>query len=168
MQPAQGLRVTILLLTVLKFSQTGWTQEARSEQSENKEAALEGVSYAGGQAPMPKNVTASVRVGDEALNLRWQTGQWDLPYEQIRTLYVSLSRPSALVELDAALAPLALAKKRKCYLSIRYEDVNGSHKIFYFLIARGNGRSLLDALALRSKVGVVFESEEARRAMRGK
>ena len=54
--------------------------------------------YVGGDARVPSGKLAELDASDEkVMRIRWDEGNWEVPYERITVIYVSLSRPSAMV-----------------------------------------------------------------------
>ena len=100
---------------------------------------------------------------ERVMRILWVEGSWQLPYERITTLYVSLSRPSAMVELGGEFM-LGALKHRRLYLSVRYDEINEVPAKCIFLVRQGYGQ-VVDLLAERSKRNVVFETYDARRRL---
>jgi hypothetical protein len=137
---------------------------------QNGKETSNGVFYVGGSATVPRNVVGVLDVeDDDSLRITWEGGRWELPYERIQVLYVSVSRPSAMVELGGLSAwfLLAATKGKKCYLSLQYEEPNTRPQKCFFLIRGKNARRVMEALEKKSKRPLVFESEEARRRVAG-
>lgn len=137
--------------------------------AQSKEEISEPI-YAGGSLKVPSGTLGKLDVRDDAaLKVVWKGGEWRLPYNRVQTLYASLSRPSALVELAGVAAAFTLSafRNRKTYLSLRFEESDGTSHYCYFLIPPGTGETV-DVLAKKSNRNVVFESEEARRRLYGR
>ena len=142
-----------------------------SPDPETKPGEVHQPVYAGGSMRLQVDGLATMDLTDDAaMRVAWKGGDWSLPYGKIQTLYVSLSRPTALVELAGATygaSLFGLFKNRKLYLSVRFEDKDGASQTCLFLLPPGSGE-LVDLLATKSRHGIVFESHEARRTMEGK
>ncbi len=127
--------------------------------------------YAGGSVRLKVNSLATMDLKhDTDMRVVWKDGAWNLPYSKVRTLYVSLSRPTALVELAGATygaSLFGLFKNRKAYLSVRFEEADGSSHTCVFLVPPGAGE-LVDLLAQKSGKGLTWETHEAKRAIFGK
>jgi len=126
--------------------------------------------YAGGALKLPSGATGKLDVrGEATLKVVWKSGEWELPYTRVQTLYASLSRPSAMVELGGVHYAFLLGamKNRKLYLSMRYLEPDGSSSNCYFLVPV-SASELVDVLAKKTNRNVVFESEEARRRLHGR
>ena len=132
------------------------------------EELLKKVLYAGGDAQVPRGKTAQLDLSsDQYLDIVWAEDKWELSYKRIRVMYVSLSRPSAAMEVLGLYGAAFLAKDRKCYLSVRYEDTDSALRNFYLRIPRGAGLEFLETLEKRTKRRVVYESEQVKRVIRG-
>ena len=147
-----------------------WPLAAQSRNPADSPGPLVPV-YAGGDTKVvPAGQAARLDLRDERfLKLSWKGGgSWELPYERIQTLYVSLSRPSAMVELGGISYAFLFGalKGRKSYMSVRYEDANGVPRTCYFYLPPGASEAV-DMLAQRSKRNPVFESHESKRAVYG-
>ena len=126
--------------------------------------------YVGGDAPVPSGKIAVLDARDErVMRIQWVEGIWELPYEQITALYVSLSRPSAMVELGNSplMAPFMLGalKNRKLYLSVRFDEANEVPGKCIFLVRQGYSETV-ELLANRSKRNLVFETYDTKRRLK--
>jgi hypothetical protein len=144
-------------------AEPGAEKERRNEEQSNDPI------YAGGNASVPSGKRAVLDAGDErVMRVLWQEGVWELPYSRITNLYVSLSRPSAMVELGGSLltAPFMLGamKNRKLYLSVSYDGLNAPSGKCIFLVRQGYGDAV-ELLAKRSQRNIVFETFDAKRRM---
>jgi len=101
-----------------------------------------------------------------ALQFTWDKGTWKVPYTQIKTVYVSLSRRSAMVEaFGLPGAAIGEAKARKLLLSLNLTDESGTNRNCVFFLhgpAAPEFWKILEAKTGR----LIFESEEARKAAR--
>lgn len=166
MRSAMGAAVLLVWLAVPPQA-SGWSPPDQETKSEEIRQPV----YTGGSMRLQVGGVATMDLKDDAaMRVVWKGGDWSLPYGKIQTLYVSLSRPTALVELAGATygaSLFGLFKNRKLYLSVRFEDTDGASQTCLFLLPPGSGE-LVELLATKSGHGVVFESHEARRTMEGK
>jgi hypothetical protein len=154
--------------STLASAQRGDSQ-AEAEKDRRSEEQSNDPIYAGGNASVPSGKRAVLDTGDErVMRILWQEGVWELPYSRITNLYVSLSRPSAMVELGGSLltAPFMLGamKNRKLYLSVSYDGLNAPPGKCIFLVRQGYGDAV-ELLAKRSQRNIVFETFDAKRRM---
>ena len=120
--PTIGRCVLTVLSSVLLVGSVT-TAEAQKDGQKKKQTTEDPV-YVSGDARIPSGKLAVLDASDERLmRILWVEGVWDLPYDRITNLYVSLSRPSAMVELGGSFM-LGALKKKKLYLSVRYNGVN--------------------------------------------
>ena len=97
--------------------------------------------------------------GSDPLRFVWDKGSWSVPYRRIKTVYVSLSRRSAMVEVVGV--PGA---PRKLLLSFLLSDERGKNRNCVFYLPRGPGADFWKALEEKVGRNVIYESEEARKA----
>jgi len=166
-------RVFLLVLPLaFLFHRLAVGQKTDQQEPQPVKGEIRDLAYIGGSAKVPPGKLAVLEVSDEQLmRITWKGGSWELPYSRIQTLYVSLSRPSAMVEMAGAtygLLLLGALRGRKAYLSVRYEDPDGASKTCLFVIPAGSGQNTVDTLGKKSSRNVVFESEEARRRLQGR
>jgi hypothetical protein len=161
-----ALSCVLLLGSVTDAEAQGADQDAEIQIGKDKES--NDPIYAGGNAPVPSGKRAVLDASDErVMRILWQEGVWELPYDRITNLYVSLSRPSAMVELGGLFtAPFMLGalKDRKLYLSVSYSETNEIPGKCIFLVRQGYGKMVV-LLAERSKHNVVFEAYDAKRRL---
>jgi len=157
--------VSVLAAPIL--AQGGAQQEAGTRKGE-----IGGLAFIGGSAKVPAGKLAVLDVSEEqVMRITWKGGSWELPYSRVQTLYVSLSRPSAMVEMAGAtygLLLLGALRGRKGFLSVRYEDPDGASRTCWFLVPPGGALESVQILAKKSNRNIVFESEEARRRLQGR
>lgn len=167
------LSCVLLLGSVTGAEAQGADQDSETEIEKNKNKDKDKESndpiYAGGNAPVPSGKRAALDASDErVMRILWQEGVWELPCDRITNLYVSLSRPSAMVELAGSLftAPFMLGamKNRKLYLSVSYSEANEMPGKCIFLVRQGYGETV-ELLAEQSKRNVVFETYDAKRRL---
>jgi hypothetical protein len=102
------------------------------------------------------------------LQFTWQKGTWKVPFAQIKTVYVSLSRRSALGEaFGLGGAAVGAAKKRKLLLSLTLTDEQGKSRNSVFCLLRGATPRFMSELESKIGRGIIYESAEARKAAEG-
>jgi hypothetical protein len=103
---------------------------------------------------------------EESLEFSWDGGAWKTPFSRIKTLYLSLSRRSTLVEVFGIPgAAVGAAKKRKLLLSIIIADGANKNRRCVFYFPEKVSREFLEAIETRSGRKVIYESEEARNSV---
>ncbi|MBI4471316.1 MAG: hypothetical protein HY646_01530 [Acidobacteria bacterium] len=158
----KGIRKPILIFcyaAMSLLSEESIAQEQRSIQ----------VVYAEGSTKVIPDKASGELVLSEDGNLTFthKSGNWKLPSTQIKTIYVSLSRRSALGEVFGVPgAVIGAAKQRKLLLSLAASDESGRNIRTVFEL-RDQTADFLTALGKKSGRTVVYESDEARRAAAG-
>ncbi len=110
---------------------------------------------------LPRKKLGKLDVSDaEVLQFTWQKGTWKVPFAHIKTVYVSLSRRTALVELG-----IPAVRKRKLLLSLNLTDEQGRNRNCVFFLPRGSTREFIRELETKTGRGVIYESAEARKAI---
>jgi hypothetical protein len=116
---------------------------------------------------LPKKKPGKLDVSDaNVLKYIWKKGTWEVPFTQIKTIYILLSRRSAMVELGLVGAA-GFAKKRKVLLSLSFADDQGKNRNCVFFLPAGSSREFLNTLETKVGREAVFESAEARKAIQG-
>jgi hypothetical protein len=115
--------------------------------------------FDGAVKEMPEKKPGKLLATDgEALEFTWDKGSWKVPYSQIKTIYLSLSRQS---ELGLAFGfpgyAVGRLKKRKLLLSLIIADV--------FFLPEAAPLKFFETMEKQSGRNTVYESEEARRAV---
>jgi len=114
---------------------------------------------------VPKNKAGKLAVTETGLNFTWDKGAQEIPHSRIKTLYLSLSRRSAMAEAFGVYGiPAALAKKRKLLFSIALTEEQGSSPKYVFFLPAAVTQGFLSILEKNSGRKVIFESEEVRKA----
>jgi hypothetical protein len=104
--------------------------------------------------------------GDAALRFEWEKGEWKVPYTQVKTIYIALSRHSVLGEaFGLAGAAAGAMKKRKLMLALLLVDEQGRQRRCVFFLPYAASHEFVDAMEKKSGRKVVYESEEARLAI---
>jgi hypothetical protein len=121
--------------------------------------AVEATYWSGHVKEIPGKKQGRLDLSGEPLRFVWDKGSWSVPYARIKTVYVSLTRRSAMVEVVGV--PGA---PRKLLLSLLFTDERGKNRNCVFYLPRGPGADFLKALEEKVGRSVVYESEEARKA----
>lgn len=116
---------------------------------------------------LPKKKPGKLDVRDASvLNFTWDKGIWEVPFAQIKTIYISLSRRSVMAEAFGFPGmAVAGAKKRKLLLSLLLKDEKGRNRNCVFFLPQAATHEFLIVLGTKSGANVVYESEEARQAI---
>jgi hypothetical protein len=116
---------------------------------------------------MPEKKPGKLLANDgEALEFTWDKGSWKVPYSQIKTIYLSLSRQSELGSVFG-LGGYAVGrlKKRKLLLSLILADEQGRNRRCVFFLPEAAPMKFFETIEKKSGRNTVYESEEARRAV---
>jgi hypothetical protein len=118
---------------------------------------------------LPEKKSGKLDASDaEALQFTWEKGTWRVPFAQIRTVYVSLSRRTAWTELDIIAGAVAgAAQKRKVLLSLNLTDEQGRRRNCVFYLPSLPAGEFLRVLETKTGRKAIFESAEARQALEG-
>ncbi len=123
--------------------------------------------FEGAVKEMPEKKPGKLIAGDgETLEFSWEKGSWKVPYTRIKTIYLSLSRQSALGEaFGLGGAAAGAMKKRKLLLSLMLNDEEGRPRRCVFFLPQAAPREFLEKVEKKSGRNVIYESEEARLAV---
>src|SRR5215468_7208766 len=116
---------------------------------------------------MPAKKPGKLAANDgEALEFTWDKGSWKVPYQQIKTIYLSLSRQSELGQVFG-LGGYAVGrlKKRKLLLSLIFTDDQGRNRRCVFFLPEAAPLKFFEMIEKKSGRNTVYESEEARLAV---
>jgi hypothetical protein len=165
---ARWKMLTVLVCIELSASVAITNAQGKGQHTEADKESNDPI-YTGGDAAVPSGKRAVLDASDEReMRILWNEGVWKLPYDRITNLYVSVSRPSAMVELSGSLltAPFMLGalKNRKLYLSVSFDEANARPGKCIFLVRQGYGQ-MVELLSKRSKQNVVFETYDAKRRL---
>lgn len=121
------------------------------------------VVYRQGRAPgVTENTRGTLDTSAaDLLQFTWEKGSWKVPFPQIRTIYVSLTRRP---ESGAVFGLPGVGAKRKLLLSLLFVDDRGANRNAVFFLPGAPLREFLQALENKTGRKIVYESEEARRA----
>ena len=134
-------------------------------------AASEGnrVEYVGGTlATFDKTAEGRVVTSNDN-HLRFQASKKtvEVPYEKITVLEYGQKVDRRYLSA-VFLSPLfLLAKSRKHFLTIGFEDAQGKQQAMVFRVQKNDVRTLLVSLEARTGRKVAFQDEEARKAGKG-
>ena len=121
---------------------------------------VEVVYFQGRIKGIPERKSGKLDASDpENLRFTWDKGSWKVPYTQIKTIYLSLTRQSVMVEVFGV--PGA---KRKLLMSLVYTDEQGNNRNGVFILSGTSSSELVRTLENKSQRHAVYESVEARRA----
>jgi hypothetical protein len=116
---------------------------------------------------MPEKKPGKLLANDgEALEFTWDKGSWKVPYSQIKTIYLSLSRQSELgLVFSFPGYAVGRLKKRKLLLSLIITDEQGRNRRCVFFLPEAAPLKFFEIIEKKSGRNTVYESEEARRAV---
>ncbi len=116
---------------------------------------------------MPEKKPGRLLASDgEALEFTWDKGNWKVPYSQIKTIYLSLSRQSELHQVFGLPGyAVGRLKKRKLLLSLIFADEQGRNRRCVFFLPEAAPLKFFETIEKKSGRNTVYESEEARRAV---
>ena len=127
------------------------------------QTSIDAAYYQGRVEELPQRKPGKLDVSDaEILQFTWEKGSWKVLYSEIKTVYISLSRRSVMVEVFGV--PGA---KRKLLLSLVVADRPGGARNCVFYLPRGATRDFMRTLETKTGRRVVYESEEARKGAEG-
>lgn len=120
--------------------------------------------FEGAVKEMPEKKPGKLIAADgDQLEFTWEKGSWKVPYTQIKTIYLSLSRQSALGEVFGLEGyAIGRLKKRKLLLSLMLSDGQGRPRRCVFFLPQAAPREFMEMIEKKSGRNVVYESEEAR------
>ena len=123
--------------------------------------------FEGAVKEMPLKKPGKLLANDgEALEYAWDKGNWKVPYSQIKTIYISLSRQSELHQVFG-LGGYAVGrlKKRKLLLSLIFTDEQGRNRRCVFFLPEAASLKFFEMIEKKSGRNTIYESEEARLAV---
>lgn len=151
--------VFVLLILFVLSAGVAWAQQS-----------FDAMYMQGRVRELPEKKPGKLDVSDaDALQFTWEKGSWKVPFSQIKTVYVSLSRRSALGEaFGLAGAAIGEAKKRKLLFSLSLTDEKGTNRNAVFFLPGAPPPEFWQALEAKTGRPVVYESEEARKGAEGR
>jgi hypothetical protein len=130
------------------FCTLAWAQEP-----------IEAVYLQGRIKGIPEKKSGKLDSSDpEILRFTWDKGSWKVPYTQIKTIYLSMTRQSVMVEVFGV--PGA---KRKLLLSLVFTDDQGNSRNGVFILSGTSNYELVRTLESKTQRQAVYESAEARK-----
>ena len=91
----------------------------------------------------------------------------EIPYDRIHTLEYGQKVDRRYISAILISPLFLLAKSRKHFLTVGYNDSDGRGQALIFRVAKGDVRSLLVGLEARTGRKVSFQDDEARKAGKG-
>jgi hypothetical protein len=126
------------------------------------------VMYMGGTIDIPERVKGRLNTKDKAvLTFKSPQGSFDIPYDQITSLeYGQKAGRRLAVALTLTIWAL-LSKKRKHYLTIGFEDNEGTPHGVVLQIPKKYTKVFIAIIEARSGMKCDYESEEAKKHVHG-
>lgn len=125
--------------------------------------------YVGGTSPVFAEKAGGRLITAGAATLRFETKSKavEIPYERIHTLEYGQKVDRRYVSAILISPLFLLAKSRKHFLTVGYNDGEGRAQALIFRVEKGDVRSLLVGLEARTGRRIVYQDEEARKAGKG-
>ena len=122
--------------------------------------------FIGGTLPGVHSRTTARLELTQAESLRFSSGRsgLDIPYRKIGTLEYGQSVRRRIVEAVLISPILLLAKSRKHFVTIGYEDAEGVQQALVFRVGKGDIRTVMAGLEARSGRRFTFLDDDARKA----
>ena len=122
--------------------------------------------FIGGTLPGVNSRTTARLDLTQAESLRFSSGRsgLDIPYRKIGTLEYGQSVRRRIVEAVLISPILLLAKSRKHFVTIGYEDAEGVQQALVFRVGKGDIRTVMAGLEARSGRRFTFLDDDARKA----
>lgn len=108
-----------------------------------------------------------VTTGTASLRFETKAKTVEIPYERIHTLEYGQKVDRRYVSAVLVSPLFLLAKSRKHFLTVGYNDGEGRAQALIFRIEKGDVRSVLVGLEARTGRKVVYQDDEARKAGKG-
>jgi len=127
------------------------------------------VEYIGGTvAGMKEKAEARMNTADAAqLVVQFKKQALTVPFERINQLEYGQKVDRRYLSAVLISPIFLLAKTRKHFLTVGYEDADGRQQAMIFRVEKGDVRALLVSLEARTGRKVTFQDEEARKAGKG-
>jgi len=125
--------------------------------------------YIGGTSSVFANKADGRLITADSATLRFETKSKsvEIPYERIHTLEYGQKVDRRYISAILVSPLFLLAKSRKHFLTVGYNDGEGHAQALIFRVAKGDVRSLLVGLEARTGRKVAFQDEQARKAGKG-
>ena len=127
------------------------------------------VSYVGGtRADLSQGCSGLIDAGDESYLVFFsKNSNFRVPYDKVNLLEYGQNVSRRYV-LALAISPMFfMAKKRRHFLTIGYQDESGKQQAVLFQVEKSDIRSVLVTLEARTGLRVEYQDEEARRSPKG-
>jgi hypothetical protein len=127
------------------------------------------VEYIGGTiADLTEKADARMNTADAAeLVVQFKKQAYAVPFERINQLEYGQKVDRRYLSAVLVSPIFLLAKTRKHFLTIGYEDAEGRQQAMIFRVEKSDVRALLVSLEARTGRKVTFQDEEARKAGKG-
>lgn len=127
------------------------------------------VEYIGGTvAGLPSKTEGTIQLTNgEFLVFASELQTIQVPYDRINTLEYGQRVNRRFAEAVLISPVLLLAKKRKHFLTIGYQDESGAQQAMVFQVHKNSVRALLVSLEARTGQRVEYQDEDARKAGKG-
>lgn len=127
------------------------------------------VEYIGGTSAVihEKSGGRLITVDASTLRFQYKSKSVDIPYERIHTLEYGQKVDRRYISAVLVSPLFLLAKSRKHFLTIGYDDAQGHSQALIFRVEKADVRTVLVSLEARTGRKVVFQDEEARKAGKG-
>ncbi|MBZ2178728.1 MAG: hypothetical protein ACK6DY_20895 [Acidobacteriota bacterium] len=103
----------------------------------------------------------------EKLVVQFRNKDLTVPFERINQLEYGQKVDRRYLSAVLISPIFLLAKSRKHFLTVGYQDAAGRQQAMIFRVAKGDIRALLVTLEARTGRKVIFQDEEARKAGKG-
>ncbi|MCA2971116.1 MAG: hypothetical protein INH43_21575 [Acidobacteriaceae bacterium] len=103
----------------------------------------------------------------DKLVVQFRSQAFTVPFESINQLEYGQKVDRRYLSAVLISPLFLLAKSRKHFLTVGYQDAAGRQQAMIFRVAKGDIRALLVTLEARTGRKVVFQDEEARKAGKG-
>ncbi len=108
-----------------------------------------------------------ITAGGAALRFETKSKSVEIPYDRIHTLEYGQKVDRRYISAILISPLFLLAKSRKHFLTVGYNDAEGRGQAMIFRVAKGDVRSLLVGLEARTGRKIAFQDDEARKAGKG-
>jgi hypothetical protein len=125
--------------------------------------------YIGGTSAVFSDKADGRLITSHAVTLRFETKSKavEIPYDRIHTLEYGQKVDRRYISAILISPLFLLAKSRKHFLTVGYNDGDGRAQALIFRVAKGDVRSLLVGLEARTGRKVAYQDDEARKAGKG-
>lgn len=127
------------------------------------------VAYVGGtRADLTQGSSGVIDASDDGYLVFFaKSASFRVPYEKVNLLEYG-QNVSRRYMLALTISPMFfMAKKRRHFLTIGYQDESGKQQAVLFQVEKGDIRAVLVTLEARTGLRVEYQDEEARKAPKG-